>query len=725
MADDEVSVQAETMLDHALVYHRRGWSVVPIRKGAKVPTIRWQDYQDRQPSEAEIRTWFAHPTDHLGGMAVILGDVSGRLYVRDFDEAGMYEAWSDEWPEYASTMPTVKTARGAHVYGILPADSPLKGTIRQKGGELRGDGGIVLLPPSKHPSGAVYEWVVPCTDANLREIDPFEIGLGDAESATAGKKQKVSVAKPVEAGGRNDTLMRLGCSLRDKGSDSTEILAALLSVNEKKCRPPLEESEVQTIVNSVCKYVPTRDATKAANQFNRTEVGNAQRFARDYGHECRYVSPWKKWIVWDGTRWRIDETGTEVQTRMLAVIKSIFQEASDSSLDDKTREALAKWSIQSETNQRIRASLAIAAYDRDLAIMPDVLDANPWTINVLNGTLHLPRAKGQRAQLEPHCKSDMITKLIPIVYNPAAEAPTWEKFLGEIFCGDDDLYGFVQRSSGVLLTGSTRDHVLNILYGTGRNGKSTLVETLQTVLGEYSATGRIETFSSVKFTQVGANDDVAALKGSRFVVASESESTMKLREGLIKQLTGGDRVTARKLYQESFTFIPEFKLWFVCNHMPTVRNNDQGVWSRIRMIPFNYTIPENKIDPNLPEKLKGEIEGILSWVVEGVNLWAENNGVGYPDVIRNMTSEYRLSQNTVAAWLDEEVDVFEDGDPRFGTGLNIPSNVLFGAFKDWARENQEWCSSNKQFSQRLVEMGYRKERKNKGYVWLDMELKRK
>ncbi len=250
-----------SLLDHALSYAHRGWSVVPIKPGEKRPSVDWQKFQTRRATDAEIETWCADPS--LTAIALVLGPISGGIYARDFDVGDSYDEWAAEYPEYARSLPTVKTGKGAHVYATMPLDSGLKGIEVYRDGELRVSGGIVLLPPSLHPSGIRYKWIIPLTDHPPLEIDPREIGLiGQAPI----KRQSKSTETPdvIPSGQRNNVLTSLAGTMRKRGMSEESIAAALQSENLKRCRPPLDESEVSTIARSVAQYDPEKASGKTS-----------------------------------------------------------------------------------------------------------------------------------------------------------------------------------------------------------------------------------------------------------------------------------------------------------------------------------------------------------------------------------------------------------------------------------------------------------------------------
>ena len=268
-------------------------------------------------------------------------------------------------------------------------------------------------------------------------------------------------------------------------------------------------------------------------------------------------------------------------------VTSIYSEAAEAP-DEKTRTELATWALRSEAVERIKAMLSLAESEPDIPVEPKCLDADPMLLNCDNGTVDLHTGK-----LREHRRQDLITKLALVIYDLDARSDLWDEFLSEATGGDDALVIFLQRAAGYSLTGDTSEEVLFFIHGPQAAGKSTFVEAIKTVLGGYATTADFEAFLSRREVG-GPRNDIARLAGSRFVASIEVDEGKKLAEGLVKMLTGGDTVTARKLYQEAFEFRPTFKLWLAANHTPRVREDDEAMWRRILTVPFIHTVPKGQ-----------------------------------------------------------------------------------------------------------------------------------
>lgn len=447
----------------------------------------------------------------------------------------------------------------------------------------------------------------------------------------------------------------------------------------------------------------TSTADVLGGQINQTDLGNARRLVNKHGEDLRYCHPWNKWLAWDGMRWKPDDSG-EVERRAKETVRLIYAEASSES-DERLREELVKWALRSENQQRIRAMISLSESEPGIPVSPGEMDCDPWLLNCQNGTLDL-----RTGALQPHNQADLITKLAPVLYDPLAKCPAWLDFLDTIFDGNGDLISFVQRAVGYSLTGHTDERCMFTLWGNGKNGKSTFLETIGVMLGDYADKVPTETLLTTRNATIP--NDVAKLRGARFVRASESEQGRWLAEAKIKELTGQDTVTARFLHAEWFDFIPEFKIWLGTNHKPVIRGTDQAIWDRIRLIPFTVRIQNPKPRREIDAAFHQEMPGILSWAVQGCLAW-QKDGLGMPDEVRQATDEYRREMDSIARFIDECCYIRED--------LSVSSGELYEAFAAWAEATggeavgAEIPSSN-YFGRRLTEHGFKAFR-GTGGVW--------
>ncbi len=432
---------------------------------------------------------------------------------------------------------------------------------------------------------------------------------------------------------------------------------------------------------------PSTKAKPEPPKFNLTDLGNAERLIHRHGRDVRYCHAWKSWLIWDGQRWILDKSA-RIKQLGKDVVRSIYAETKQAS-DSTERRDIANHAMKSESNRSLTAIVSLA--ESEVPISPDQLDQDPWLFNCLNGTLDL-----RTGRLQAHRRKDYITKIAPVAYNPDAPHPVWNAFLERVLDGDQELITFMQRAIGYSLTGITDEQCLFILHGFGANGKTTFLQAISEVMAEYAMQTPTETLL-VK-SKGAISNDVARLKGARFVTASEAEAEQRLAENLIKQMTGGDTISARFLHQEFFDFKPTHKLFLGTNHKPVIKGTDHAIWRRIRLIPFEVTISEAERDPKMTEKLLTETEGILAWAVEGCRQWY-TEGLGIPPAVKKATEGYRSEMDMIAQFVEERCQVEEK--------LTITSHDLYQAFKDWCEQNGEQPVSKKLINLRLKEIGFK------------------
>lgn len=402
-----------------------------------------------------------------------------------------------------------------------------------------------------------------------------------------------------------------------------------------------------------------------------TDVGNAEVFIRLHGANMRWCDaiPGEGWLVWDGNRWQVDRA--KIALRRASKIGEWWRDQARD-LDDEDGKSVWKWARQSEGIARIRGAIELAKADPVVVVQTEALDADPWKINMPGVTVDLKR--GRRYTPD---RADLITRMTGVAIDPEMRCPTWLAFLREIMGGDEDMVGFLQRAVGYSLTGDTSEQCLFVLHGTGANGKSTFIEACRLIMGDYGRNTPIETFTVRR--EGGIPNDLAALAGARFVTAAESQENMSLNEALVKQATGDDVITARFLNREFFDYKPKFKAWIALNHKPRVQGTDEGIWRRLRLVPFNVTIPKEKRDRTLKDRIHAEGPGILGWALEGAFQWLEG-GLRAPAAVLAATEAYRTEMDQAAAWLEECCYL---GAERGSTLVS----ELYQSYVNWCKEN--------------------------------------
>lgn len=432
-------------------------------------------------------------------------------------------------------------------------------------------------------------------------------------------------------------------------------------------------------------------------QIYDTDLVNAERFARDHQADVRFT-PERGWMIYDGRRWAPDQSG-EIMRRAKDTARRIFQEITDAKKPgDET--AIFKWARTSQGVERLKATLYLAQSEPGLPAHLSDFDSDPYLLNCLNGTLNL-----KTGQLHPHDRAQNITRLVPIEYDANADFKLWDKFLLRVMGGNVKMVDYLQRAFGFSLTGSTIEQCLFFLKGMGANGKSVLLEILKYLAGEYGLNTSTETLT---LRQGGIRNDIARLAGARVVTVNETAEGQRLNEPLIKDMTGGDHITARFLHREFFDFKPQFKLWIRGNHKPRITGTDDGVWRRVHLIPFDVQIPEAERDLDLLDKLKAEAPGILSWAVRGCLIW-QKHGLQPPERVKAATCEYRAEMDMLGAFLDECCDVRD--------GFNISAKHLYMIYVRWSEQGGQQAQSKMRFGLALTERGFTKKRTEYGYVY--------
>lgn len=423
--------------------------------------------------------------------------------------------------------------------------------------------------------------------------------------------------------------------------------------------------------------------------YTLDDMGNAKRFIDLFGEDFRYNYTDKTFLYWDGCRWAADQTSAVERSADVSVeAMSAEAEWYEKNGDEDAAKAFRKH-IKASRSNKSKTNM-LKEVQHNMPIMPFQLDKHKMAFNVPNGTLSL-----KTGQLVPAKRDYFITKFSPVEFTDNADCPMWRRFLDDIFGGDRELIRYIQKAVGYSMTGDTSEQCVFFLYGTGRNGKSTFLDVLREIFGDYVSNIQPETIMVKNSMGNGINSDIARLKGARMVTTVEPNEGVRLNEGLIKQLTGDDAVTARKLYGNEFEFKPEFKLWMATNHKPIIRGTDDGIWRRIHMIPFTVQIPADKVDRQLKSKLEREYPAILRWAVEGCLLW-QREGLKQPRAVLDMTREYRREMDVISGFLDDRCEV--------GEGFSAKSSELYAAYSAWCESNTEFKMSNTKFS---VEMDKR------------------
>ena len=619
---------------------------------------------------------------------------------------------------------------GAHVYFEHPGRkvNTVSGKSKRELGrwypglDLRGDDGYAIF--CGHNTVGEYELVrntrreklslLPDDLLRLLRLDaPPDRKPGIPQGTVAPETIIGRALALVGSSGRNEAGFWLARQLRDNGFSESGALVSCLQFqqrcpaqNTKGQSEQYTAAAVRASVASAYSRAPrepwgrrqsvlvfpgseSEDGQDAASAFNCTPLSTANLLVRWHGDSLRYCAAWGRWICWDGQRWAISLDSSGPHRKAVATVRRLYELAGCQN-DTETRRKLASWAVRCETKSKLDELVGLAQKHEAIEIHPDQLDSDGWLLNVQNGTLDL-----RAGELREHRPHDFITKLCPVIYDDSASCPEWLKFLHRIFQGHIRVINFVRRAAGYSLTADTSEQVLFLLHGNGANGKSTLVETLMAMLGDYALMTPSETLLVRR--NDGTPNDLARLKGARLVAALETEDGRRLAESRVKQMTGGDRIPARFLHGEWLDFHPDFKVWLATNHRPRIRGSDHAIWRRIRLIPFDYQIPEVDRDRRFGERLRSdELPGILRWALMGCLAW-QASGLGTPEEVTRATEEYRSESDHLGRFVEENCVL--------DAQLNVRGQTLYSAYRSWASDCGEDTSSMTAFGRRVVTCG--------------------
>ena len=441
-----------------------------------------------------------------------------------------------------------------------------------------------------------------------------------------------------------------------------------------------------------------------------TDVHNSRRFGRKFAGKLAYIPARGKWMEFVSHGWETDTLGRAVQ-RAVAVTEDLMLEAATLSIaaaramDKKEQTALMAqaqetlaWARKSQERRRIESMLSLAQSDPRMALDQAQLDANDMALGLQNGVLELgPVAKFREGQ-----PGDYITRKSGAGWSGGYEditCPAWETFLQQIQ-PDPEVRHWLQKFIGYSLTGKTSEQIFVVMHGTGANGKSVLVEVLKRLLGTYSQTVQFSTF--VERDQNAIRNDLAMLDKVRLVIASEGQEGVRLDEGMVKQATGEDSISARFLHREFFEYKPRFKVVLVTNHKPVITGTDHGIWRRVVLVPFPITFSKDKQDKRLIDKLENELPGILAWAIKGFHLWQEQGLSDLPKAISSATSDYRQNSDVLGMWLDDYCQIEETSK---AASWFTSTSSLYLSYSHWADDMGHRPMSSKSLGDRLRERG--------------------
>lgn len=444
--------------------------------------------------------------------------------------------------------------------------------------------------------------------------------------------------------------------------------------------------------------------------YEDTDFGQSEALLHLYMDRLRYVLG-MGWFVWNGMRWEKDDRNAVWQFAIVAarirlraathvLEKAEGKEATDAALA-RVRNASARRSVPS-----VKKSLEAAASHPSAITEPGDLDHHAYQLGVRNGVIDL-----RAGELQAPNPNSLISKRTDVMFYPDAPCPRWLRFLDEVFLGDRDMIEYIQRCIGYSLTGEMTEQCFFILHGHGANGKSVFTDVLRALLGEYGSAVEFKMFLAGEGTDTG--NDLAALRGLRLVVASESEQGKRLDEPTVKTITGGDPIRCRFLFKEFFVYQPQFKIWLVTNHQPVITGTDNGIWRRVRMIPFEAKFQGAAADRDLPKKLRSELPGILAWAVKGAIAWRAH-GLEMPEKVAVATEEYRSEMDLLGRFLAEMV--------VFGDDKRVKLDEFYTKYKAYTAENGIYTLAKHVLARQMKERGFEQVKSHGFYCWRGVGL---
>ena len=716
------------IIPHFKAYIDKGLYVFPCKARGKKPAIKtWKENASKDP--AVIKAWCKRTAANIG----LPTGTKNNIWVLDIDQKSggleTLEALEAEHGKFNTF--TVKTGGGGYHFYFLHHAGIKNSANILAGVDIRGEGGYVIAAGSVHENGTAYEII--------NDIDPVQapewlLKLIEEKKQQPAKKaagkttdygrgvllNQFDAVKNAAVGNRNSTLnvaaFAVGQYIASGEIEASEGISGLETAGTEA---GLGIEEIRKTIKSGinagrrdpkrrAKDTPeiTKDLNLFDEKYKNTDVGNSYRF-RDFADKnIKYCFAWNRWFIWDGTRWQQDETGAIITKAKEMITEMYNQVANIDGEQAETKKAAAKHTAKTSAVKNLQAFISLTR--NEVPILHDDLDNKPFLVNTKDGTANL-----KTGTLENQSRDDLLTKRINFGISEH-EPYQWIKFLNEIFEKDQQLIKFIQKAVGYSLTGDITEHCLFILFGDGRNGKSTFLNVLGHIFGDYACNTPADTLTIKKHESI--SNDIARLKGMRFVTAYETENNKQLAEAKIKAMTGGDRQVARFMRAEYFEFDPTYKVWLATNHRPEIRGTDEGIWSRIKLIPFNFRVPDCKMDKHLQGKLMGEAEEILNWAIKGTGLW-QSEGLGEPEAVTTATNQYRSDSDIIGFFLKEntEKDLSE----------HIFKRDLFRYYCTWVELTGGYFLSERLFNKALKEKGFKSGKRGNGGVasWLGIKTK--
>lgn len=710
-------------IDDVLQLAELGLRIHPLIARNKVPIVKqWQEKATVDP--AMIRQWAAIHKDCNWGIAT---GVDSKVFVVDIDpKSGGDKSWKKLVKEHPipETVEVRTGSGGTHLYFAYPKSADVRNSASKvgKGVDIRGEGGQVAIPPSIHPNGTAYTWIHSPHDVKFAKAPKW---LLDMIEAKQGNDDNAAIGDKMEKGTRNNQIYHQALFLARQGALMEIAVAAMKAWCKSTGEEDISDDEIEQTVASAFKYHAEEDKkVHAVAEIELSDVGNAERLFSNSGNNVVYV-PAIGWHVWDEKHWGYDVEDLKAIKLAIDTMGEMKREVQDqlsASADLTQAKALYKmlnWAISSHNLGRLNSMIGAAKSLPQLVKDNAELDGpdTQFLLNFNNGTLDM-----RSGELMSHDPKQYITRLIHYNYNPKAKCPTWLKTLELAFGGNKELIDYFQRAIGYSMSAAMSEQCFFICWGeSGNNGKSTLMETIHRIVGSDYATMVDARVVASRDKDNHVLSSLAMLNKVRIVSINEVAETAVLDEELIKQLTGGDTLQAKKLYMDPFTYEPVFKIWLRANNKPTVRGTGEAFWRRVKLIPFLHPIPAEKRKPRhvIDALLMKEAEGIIAWMVRGFRDWYDNGGLRDPEDVKLAGTSYRESSDLVAQFFEECVEQSKDNK------ASISRQVLYMTFKEWSNDQGlRWPMTAKKFGIRVMTRldQYERTRQKGVPVWMGIQL---
>ena len=511
-----------------------------------------------------------------------------------------------------------------------------------------------------------------------------------------------------------DTIFRNSSLMREKFDEKhgavtygTSLLNKAINETQNIYNP---ESDSQDSESSYT-FSFNEDKTKKIIPRSWDDQGRGLRMRDQFATVLKFNAVDKKWFFFNGSYWQEDIGNQRVELAAERVANSIKKEKPELSFSTKTDEdkAMNEWyRFQKDSRSHMAKMHMIDEFKKYVIVKHGEFDKEDMLLNTESGYVDL-----SSGELHDHDIDKKFSHQTVAEYSDNVDAPLWEKFLNQIFNNDEELIHYVQKAIGYSFTGSVDEQCLFILNGRGRNGKSVFSNVVSDVAGNYAKQMNVQTIVAKKNQSGSANSDIARLEGARIVTSSELNEGDRFDESLVKQLTGGDKILARFLYGSEFEYKPKFKIWMATNHLPIIRGTDDGIWRRIKIIPFNIQIPKEKVDKKLEYKLKAEYTGILNWIVQGAIMW-QQEGLEDPEAVTKVIETYRAEMDPLDAFLEECCTT--------GQNYSIKAREMYDAYHEWAKESEEYKMSLNKFGREMSKKLLRVKKRD-GWYYVGLKLK--